>query len=515
MEHEELEPLVGMPLILGGLAVSLCTFMQVLDTSIANVAVPYIAGDLAVSNEDGTWVITMFSVGNAIALPLTGWFSKRFGCVRVMLASTALFTLLSVLCALSFSFNMLVFMRFAQGFAGGPLIPLSQSLLLMSFPKAKRNLGLAIWQMVAIVGPIVGPILGGWITYTYSWPWIFYINVPVGILACIIIWNIYRSRETPTEKSSVDWVGLGLLAVGVSALQILLDKGQQYDWWRSNSIVILSIVSFLALVFLVIWVLTDDNPIIDLRLFKNRNFALGTGLTALSFMALFGAIVLSPLMLQMNMGYTSTWAGCAVASMGIPSFISVIIVAKLMDKVSLRILVAFSFTVFAISFFFFTRLDTNSSFGLIFLSRFVMGIGIITYLAPLTVLSFAHFPHHQLAMGQGIFHFFRIFMGGVGASVAVTVWERRGVFHHSNLVDSISPFQPQSKQMFATLAEHGIVGKQAVQVADNEVWHQAVMLGANDVFWGSMWILIFLVLGTFFFKKRKKKTAAVPVAASH
>ena len=440
MAQEEIEPLKGMPLLFGGLAVSLCTFMQVLDTSIANVAVPYIAGDLAVSNEDGTWVITMFAVGNAIALPLTGWFTKRFGIVKVMIISTAFFTLLSVLCAMSFSLNMLVIMRFIQGFVGGPLIPLSQSLLLMSFPKCKRNLGLSIWQMVAIVGPIIGPILGGWITYTYSWPWIFYINVPVGILACIIIWNIYRSRETPTARTTVDWVGLGLLAVGVSALQILLDKGQQYDWWRSNTIVILSIVSFLSLLFLILWVLTDDNPIIDLRLFKNRNFALGTVLTAISYMVLFGAIVLSPLMLQSNMGYTSTWAGLAVSSMGIPAFVSVLFVAKLMDKVSMKILVAASFIIYAISFFFFTRLDTNSSFGLIFLSRFVLGIGIITYLAPLTVLSFAHFPQHQLAMGQGIFHFCRIFMGGVGASISVTLWQRRGVFHHSNLVDSISSF---------------------------------------------------------------------------
>ncbi len=274
-------------------------------------------------------------------------------------------------------------------------------------------------------------------------------------------------------------------------------------------------MSILALLFLVIWVLTDENPIIDLKLFRNRNFALGTAVTAISYMVLFGAIVISPLMLQTNMGYTSTWAGLAVASMGIPAFITVLLVAKLMDKVSLKILVAFAFIAYAISFFFFTRLDTNSSFELIFWSRFVLGIGIITYLAPLTVLSFARFPHHQLAMGQGIFHFFRIFMGGVGAAVSVTIWQRRGVFHHSNLVDSISPFQVESKQMFATLAQEGIVGKQAVQVADNLVWHQAIMLGANDVFWISMWIMIFLVFGTLFFKKKRKKSVGGEVAASH
>ena len=254
----------------------------------------------------------MFAVGNAIALPMTGWFATRFGSTRVMVLSTALFTFFSWMCGLSISINMLVIMRFIQGFVAGPLIPLSLSLLLMSFPKKKKNLGVALWNMVAVVGPIAGPILGGWITFDYKWPWIFYINIPIGIICCFLIWSVYKSRETPIKKFPVDWVGIALLAIGVSALQIFLDKGQEYDWWHSNMIRILTVISFISLVFLVIWELTDKNPIIDLRLFKNRNFSLGTFLTALSYMVLFGAIVLTPLWLQTNMGYTALWArtGC-------------------------------------------------------------------------------------------------------------------------------------------------------------------------------------------------------------
>lgn len=510
--EEELKPLTGAPLFIGAIALSLCVFMQVLDYSIANVSIPYISGDLGVSNENGTWVITMFAVGNAIALPLTGWFTTRFGSTRVMVASTALFTFFSWLCGLSISINMIVTMRFIQGFVAGPLIPLSQSLLLTSFSKERRNLGLALWNMVAVVGPIAGPILGGWITFDYKWPWIFYINIPIGIICCIIIWILYKSRETPTKKLRVDWIGLALLAIGISALQILLDKGQQYDWWRSDTIRILTVVSIISLVFLVIWELTDKDPIIDFRLLKNRNFALGTLLTAVSYMTLFGAIVVSPLWLQTTMGYTALWAGLAVSTMGIAPFFTVLLVAKLMSKIRLKILVAISFLLYGASFFYFTRLDTTVSFEQVAMSRFYLGLGICTYLAPLTAISFAHFPASKLPMGQGIFHFFRIFLGGVGASTSVTLWQRRATHHHSNLVDTINPYNPVSKELFSKLDALNIRGQKALQVVDDMAWQQGFMLSLNDVFWVGMWCFVALFFIAFFFKKRKGLPS---VSASH
>ncbi len=337
------KPLEGITLFIGAIALSLCTFMQVLDTSIANVSIPYIAGDLAVSVTDGTWVITMFAVGNAISLPLTGWLTKRFGSIRVMFLSVLAFTIVSWLCGVSLNIKMLVGMRFMQGFVAGPLIPLSQSLMIMSFPKEKKNLALAIWNMVAIVGPIAGPILGGWITYNYSWPWIFFINVPVGIFCTLTIRGIYRNKETPIEKIKVDKIGIFLLAIAVFSLQIILDNGQELDWWRSNTIRILTMVSFLSFVFLFIWESFQKDPIFDLKMFRNRNYALGTILVSLSYMLLFGAIVLTPLWLQETMGYTAFLAGLAVSTMGVVPFFTVLIVAKLMNHIRLRYLIIASF----------------------------------------------------------------------------------------------------------------------------------------------------------------------------
>lgn len=497
------KPLAGFNLLIGAVALSLCTFMQVLDFSIANVSIPYIAGDLGVSNENGTWVITMFAVGNAIALPLTGWVTSRFGSTRMMLLSVIFFTLFSWLCGFSKSLEMLVAMRFLQGLAAGPLIPLSQSLLLMTFPKEKKNFALALWNMVAVVGPVAGPILGGWITYDYDWPWIFYINIPIGILCTFIIWKLYRSRETRSVKSKIDWLGIFLLAVGITALQILLDKGQQYDWWRSNLIRMLTVISIVSLTFLVIWELTEKTPILDLTLFKDRNFALGTTLTALSYMLLFGVLVISPLWLQTNMEYTSIWAGFAVSTIGIVPFCTVLIVAKLMGVVRLKYLIAFSFFVYGAALFYFTTFTSEVSFRVIALSRLYFGIGICTWLAPLTAISFAYIPNSKLAMGQGIFHFFRIFMGGVGTSIFVTMWQRRATHHHSNLVDTINPYNPISKELFSSLEKHHIMGKKALQVVDNLASKQSVMLSTNDVFWFGGWCFVILFFLAFLFRKRK------------
>lgn len=499
------KPLEGITLFIGSIALALCTFMQVLDISIANVSIPYIAGDLAVSINDGTWVITMFAVGNAISLPLTGWLTRRFGSIKIMFLSVLSFTIVSWLCGVSFNINMLVSMRFIQGFVAGPLIPLSQSLMIMSFPKGKKNLALAIWNMVAIVGPIAGPILGGWITYNYSWPWIFFINVPVGIFCTLTIRVIYRSLETPTEKIKIDKLGLLLLAFAISSLQVILDYGQELDWWRSNTIRILTVISILSFVFLFIWERFQEDPIFDLKLFKNRNFAIGTILVSLSFMLLFGAIVLTPLWLQETMGYTAYLAGLAVSTMGVIPFLTVLMVAKLMNHIRLRYLVMASFLIYGLSLFYFSTFTTQVTIQEVALSRLFLGVGISIWLAPLTAITFARIPHHQLATGQGIFHFFRILMGGVGTSIFVTVWERRATHHHSNLVDSINPFSPVSKELFGALNQLNIQGQKALQVVDLMAWKQAYILSLNDIFYIAGWSFSLFIILTLFFKAKQKE----------
>src|SRR5690242_3465508 len=287
-------PLTGATLALGTVALSLATFMNVLDTSIANVSLPSIAGDLGVSPEQGTWVITSFGVANAISLPLTGWLSQRYGQVKLFVASILLFVLASLACGFAPTIGTLILFRIIQGFVAGPMIPLSQTLLLSSYPKEKAGTALAMWSITTLVAPVMGPLLGGWLTDNMSWPWIFYINVPVGLVAAAVTWAVYRERETPTRKVPIDAVGLSLLVIWVGALQVMLDKGKDLDWFHSGFVVALAAVAALGFALFVVWELTDDHPVVDVRLFKRRNFAIGTAAVSLGYGAFFGSVVLLP-----------------------------------------------------------------------------------------------------------------------------------------------------------------------------------------------------------------------------
>src|SRR6185437_1091525 len=265
-------PLEGSKRLLGAIALSAAVFMNVLDSSIANVSIPTISGNLGVSTSQGTWVITSFAVANAITVPLTGWLTQRFGQVRLFVISTLLFVLTSWLCGFSPTFEALVAFRVLQGAVAGPMIPLSQTLMLGSFPREKSGMALAIWAMTTLVAPVAGPLLGGWISDNYTWPWIFYVNIPVGLLAAWISWSIYKDRESVTHKLPIDKIGLALLVVWVGTLQVLLDKGNELGWFQNSTIVIMAVVVAVAFVFFLIWELTDAHPVIDLRLFKVRNF---------------------------------------------------------------------------------------------------------------------------------------------------------------------------------------------------------------------------------------------------
>ncbi|MEG0448117.1 MAG: DHA2 family efflux MFS transporter permease subunit, partial [Comamonas sp.] len=261
------QPLTGAQLVLGTIALSLATFMNVLDSSIANVAIPAIAGDVGVSPSQGTWVITSFGVANAISVPLTGWLTQRFGAVRLFTMSVLLFVLTSWLCGFAGSLETLVLFRVLQGAVAGPMIPLSQTLLLASYPPAKAGTALALWGVTTLVAPVVGPLLGGWITDNISWPWIFYINVPVGLLSAAMTWSIYRKRETPTRKLPIDTVGLALLVLWVGALQLMLDKGKELDWFASSEIIMFAVLAVVSFAVFIVWELTDAHPVVDLRLF--------------------------------------------------------------------------------------------------------------------------------------------------------------------------------------------------------------------------------------------------------
>ncbi|MGH8739078.1 MAG: DHA2 family efflux MFS transporter permease subunit, partial [Burkholderiales bacterium] len=332
----------------GAFVLSLAVFMTVLDTTIANVSIPTIAGDLGVSPSQGTWVITSFAVSTAIAVPLTGWLVVRFGQVRLFVTSVLLFSTASWLCGLAPNLETLIVFRVIQGAVAGPMVPLSQSMLLATFPRDKAGLALAIWSMTALVAPISGPLLGGWISDNATWPWIFYINVPVGLFSAAITWQLYRTRDSATRKVPVDYVGLGLLISWVAALQIMLDKGNELDWFNSGLILGLACVAAVGFTLFLVWELVDnEHPIVDLSLFKGRNFTSGTLAIAVGYAVFFGTTVVIPLWLQTIMGYTAFLSGLTVAPVGILSLLIAPILGRNLARLDARMIASAAFLVFA------------------------------------------------------------------------------------------------------------------------------------------------------------------------
>lgn len=503
------KPLQGLALVLITLSLSLGTFMMALDYSIANVSVPYIAGDLGVSNTDGTWVITCFAAGNAIGLPMTGFLSDRLGAVKTFVIACVLFTFFSWTCGAALNFPMLLMSRFCQGFVAGPMIPLSQSLLMVFYPEAKRKYALAIWAAVVVVGPVLGPILGGYLTFNYVWRWIFYINIPFGIIASVLTWKLVKDRDTMPLDRKIDFIGLALLAVGVTCLQVLVDFGQQYDWFRSDLIRTLAIGSFIGFIFFALWAITGRDPLIDFKLFKNRNFALGTFVTATSFAVIFGNMVVFPLFLEETMNYTAQVAGLAVSTMGILPLVLLPLVAKMMEKVRLKFVVMICFLLFWAVYLFYSFITTQISFSYAAISRLMVGLPVAIYMAPLTAITLAHVSPNQLTAASGVFHFFRIFCGGLGTSLFVTLWERRTVFHRFNLIETLTPFNPLADSALKELHHAGLEEKAGLETLNVMAGQQAAVLAANDVFWTSAWLFLPLIFFAFWFQKRKTTDVAL------
>ena len=374
MPQSHFKPLQGGALAMLTLVLSLATFMLVLDSTIANVAIPTIAGDLGASSSQGTWVITSFGVANAISIPITGWLAKRFGEVRLFLIATLLFVLASWLCGIANSLEMLIVFRVLQGAVAGPIIPLSQSLLLNNYPPEKRGMALAFWSMTIVVAPICGPILGGWISDNIHWGWIFFINVPIGLAVVLISWKILEGRESKISHQPVNTVGLILLALGVGALQLMLDQGRELDWFNSTEIVVLTIIAAVGLITLIIWELTDDNPVVDVSLFKSRNFTVGCVSTSLAFLVYSGTVVLIPLLLQQVYNYTATWAGLAAAPVGLLPILLAPIIGKFGNKIDMRILITVSFMVYALTFYWrAVTFEPEMTFADVALPQFVQG----------------------------------------------------------------------------------------------------------------------------------------------
>jgi MFS transporter, DHA2 family, multidrug resistance protein len=489
----ELGPLTGSRLAFGTIALSLATFMNVLDTSIANVSIPAIAGDLGVSPDQGTWVITSFGVANAISLPLTGWLTRRFGQVKLFTSSVVLFVIASFLCGLAPSLSALILFRVLQGAVAGPMIPLSQSLLLASYPKNRAGMALAMWAMTTLVAPVAGPLLGGWITDNISWPWIFYINIPVGVGAALATWGIYHKRETATAKVPIDKVGLALLVIWVGSMQIMLDQGKDLDWFNSWVIVTLACVAALAFAVFLVWELTEEHPIVDLTLFGRRNFWVSTLALLCAYGLFFGNVVLLPLWLQQYMGYTATLAGLVLAPVGLLAMLLTPFVGRFGDRFDPRILVTISFGVFALVLFMRAHFNTDATIVTLLIPTLIQGAAMATFFIPLMSITLSGLPPERIPNASGLSNFARITAGSFGTSITTTLWERRASLHHAQLVEHLTPNDPAAAQTFAGLHASGMGNEQSYALLNRLVDGQAFMLSADDIFYVSGIIFIALI----------------------
>jgi MFS transporter, DHA2 family, multidrug resistance protein len=499
----ELQPLTGTTLTIGTIALSLAVFMNVLDTSIANVSLPAIAGDLGVSPDQGTWVITSFGVANAISLPLTGWLTRRFGQVKLFTSALVLFVIASFLCALAPNIGLLILFRVVQGAVAGPMIPLSQALLLSSYPKSRSSTALSMWGITSLVAPVVGPVLGGWITDNIAWPWIFYINIPVGVAAGIATWTIYRKRETPTAKVPIDKVGLGLLVIWVGSMQVLLDKGKDLDWFNSNQVITLALVAVVGFVLFLIWELTEEHPVVDLTLFRGRNFTVATISMALAYGLFFGNVVLLPLWLQQYMGYTATLAGLVLAPVGVFAIFATPIVGKLSNKVDPRIVITFSFLVFAVILFMRAHFNTDATIGVLLVPTLIQGLAMATFFIPLIALGLSGLAPERIPSASGLINFARISAGSFGTSITTTMWDRRATLHHAQLVEHLTQSDPVAAQAFSNLNAGGFGTDQSYALVNRLVDQQAFMLSADDIFYASAIAFLALIVLIWFARPLK------------
>lgn len=501
-------PLKGAMLWLVAIVLAGANFIAVLDMTIANVSVPNIAGALGISSSQGTWVITCYSVAEAITVPLTGWLAARFGAVRVFTTAMGCFGLFSLLCGFSTSFGMLVVGRILQGVAGGPLIPLSQTLLLRIFPKEKAAAATALWAMTTLVAPILGPILGGWLCDSYHWSLIFLINVPLAIAMAPFAWKMLKRFETKLERSPIDLIGLAIMIVAVGALQLMLDLGKEHDWFESGLIVGLAVIAAIGLAAFIIWEMGERHPIVNLRVFRHRGYTTAVIVIAAGFGAMFAANVLTPLWLQSYMGYTSTWAGLATAWTGVLAVFCAPAAGLLSTRVDPRKLVFFGLVwlggVLAIR----TGATTQMTFWQISGPLLAMGLGLPFFFVPITSLALASVEEHEVAGAAGLMNFLRTLSGAVATSVVTTSWESKTQVMHAELSGMVD----RTGEVAYTLAAGGLNAEQTRQVLDNLTQSQSVMLSTNEIM---AFVSLAFLLSAMLIWAAPKPTRAVQLGAAH
>ena len=493
------------------IAVMAGTFMEIIDTTVVNVALPQMAGSLSAGVDEATWVLTSYLVSNAVILPITGWLSALFGRKRFLMICLALFTFTSMLCGSAPTLGTLIFFRIFQGVGGGALQPISQAILLETFPVRERGMAMAIWGLGVVIAPIIGPMLGGWITDNLSWRWAFYINLPIGLLSLLMTALFIFDPEYIRKQraGAIDYWGLGLLIVGLGALQVVLDKGEREDWFSSAFIVRLAVISIVALIVLVYRELKTEHPVVDLRLFKERNYTAGVTIMFFFGFVLYGSIMLLPLFLQTLMGYNATLAGTSLAWGGVGSLIIMPVVGRLTTVVDSRWLVGIGLVINAVAVYLMSLFNTQVDFATATWPRFVQGFGLGMTFVSLTTLTMSRISQEKMGNATGIFNLMRNLGGSFGIAAATTLLARRSQFHQSHLVERLTPLSlPFNEWMeragtLLGLGPHWNLWDTPVPLAGlyQEVQRQAQMLAFCDDYW--FFTLVFIALLPLVFLMRR------------
>jgi DHA2 family multidrug resistance protein len=479
-------------------SVMFATFMEVLDTTVVNVSLPHIAGSLSASIDEATWALTSYLVANAIILPMTGWLASVFGRKRLLMASVVGFTVSSFLCGLAPTLWMLIVFRVMQGATGGALQPLSQAVLLEAFPPHERGKAMGFWALGIVVAPILGPVLGGWLTDSYSWRWVFYINIPVGIASIVMTkLFIFDPPYLRRETERVDYWGIGMLVVGIGALQILLDKGQQEDWFSSSFITALAVVSGVTLVALVVRELTTDHPIVDLRVFKERSYAVGVFLMSVVGFVLYGSLVLLPIMLQTLLGYPSLQAGIAMAPRGVGSFIMMPLTGIMTGRFDPRKLLSIGLVIGGLTLIWLSRLNLQAGYWDFFWPQIIQGAGLSLLFVPLTTVSMDAIPRERMGNATSLFNLMRNIGGSIGIAVTGTILQRQRQTTATLLGEHISLYDNTTQSLLSQITNGFIAaGSDAVTAANRayEVLHGILFREASMV----AFVMLFRLLGVIF-----------------
>ncbi|HET7440236.1 MAG TPA: DHA2 family efflux MFS transporter permease subunit [Terriglobales bacterium] len=494
------------------IAVMSSTFMEVLDTTVVNVSLPHIAGNLSATTDEATWTLTSYLVANAIILPMTGWLASTFGRKRLLMASVTGFTLASFFCGLAPSLPFLIIFRIIQGACGGGLQPLSQAILLESFPPEKRGQAMAFWALGIVVAPMLGPVAGGWLTDNYSWRWVFYINVPIGILALVLTQLfVFDPAYLRRKVQSIDYWGIGLLVLGIGCLQIMLDKGQEEDWFGSHFIVVLAVLTVIGLGGLIIRELTTDHPVVDLTIFKFRTYAIGTFLMMGVGFVLYGSTVLLPLLMQILLGYTATHAGVTNLPRGLASFLIMPFVGILISKVEARKLLGTGLLLSAVAMYQLSHLSLDVGFWNFWWPLMLQGAALGLVFVPLTTVTNDPIPRERMGTATSIFNLMRNIGASIGISMVETLQFRKQQAHVNVLGKYVNPGNEQARQMLERLragfeasgADAATATKKAYAALFGLVQRQAAMLSYNDVFF--LLAIMFVVMFPFILIMRKPK----------